>query len=369
MSLLKVMSVVGVRPQIIKAAPLIRLLNANPKIELQLLHTGQHYDYEMSRVFFKDFNLPRPKINLGVGSGTHAEQTAAMMIGVEKAILRWKPDVVIVFGDANTALSGALASTKLRIPTVHVESGLRSGDLNMPEEINRILVDHCADLLFAPTKLAAQNLRNEGIRTQSIYHLGDTMMDAIVCWRKSIESSRILDRLGLKDESYAVLTTHRVENVDNPQRLSQILSAVMKIGTPTIFPVHPRTRRNFRRFGFWSKRSSYENIRPVSPLDYIDMLRLVKSSRLLLTDSGGMQKEAFLLRVPCLTLRNRTEWVETVTLGANRLVGACKLRILREAKRILASKDERIRLAKLKNPYGDGRAAERMVSILLRVFR
>jgi UDP-N-acetylglucosamine 2-epimerase (non-hydrolysing) len=239
----------------------------------------------------------------------------------------------------------------------------------MPEEINRILVDHCSNLLFAPTKLAAQNLRNEGIPSRSIYRPGDTMMDAFVHWKKSIDSSRILDQLGLEDESYVVLTTHRVENVDDPQRLNQILSAATRIGTLTVFPVHPRTKRNLGRFGFWSKISRFVNIRPITPLDYIDMLRLVKSSRLLLTDSGGMQKEAFMLRVPCLTLRDRTEWVETVTLGANKLVGACKPKILREAKRILASKNEKRRLAKLKNPYGDGRAAERMVSTLLRVLK
>ena len=366
---LKIMLIVGVRPQIVKAAPLIRLLNEDERVELQLLHTGQHYDYELSRVFFKDFNLPRPKVDLGVGSGTHAEQTAAMMVGVEKAILRYRPDVVVVFGDANTALSGALASAKLRIRTAHVESGLRSGDLKMPEEMNRILVDHCSDILFAPTKLAVRNLRSEGIRAQSIFHVGDTMMDAIVHWRKAIESSNILNRLALEPESYLVLTTHRVENVDDPERLNAILSAVTRIGVLTIFPVHPRTRKNLRRFGLWSKFFHSRSLRPVPPLDYIDMLSLVKGSRMLLTDSGGMQKEAFLLQVPCLTLRDRTEWVETVTLGANILVGACKPRILKEAKRILASKDGKRRLAKLRNPYGDGRAAERMVSTLLRVCR
>jgi len=366
MSPLKIMSIVGVRPQVIKAAPLIKLLNESRKVELQLLHTGQHYDFEMSRVFFRVFDLPKPLINLRVGSGTHAEQTAAMMIGIEKALLRYRPDIALVFGDANTALAGALAAAKIHVSTGHIESGLRSGNLNMPEEVNRILVDHCSDMLFAPTKLAARNLFNEGIPSESVFHVGDTMVDAMLQWRKAIESSTILDRLDLKPESYIVVTTHRAENVDDRRRLSEILSAIFKIGVLAVFPVHPRTRKNLHEFGLWSKVTRSGCILPVDALDYIDMLCLMKNSRMVLTDSGGMQKEAFLLRVPCLTLRDETEWLETVTLRANKLVGACRSRIVKEARRLLADKDAKKRLSRLKSPFGDGRASEKILSVLLR---
>ena len=369
MSRLKIMPIVGVRPQIIKAAPLIKLLNKHRKIELELLHTGQHYDSEMSRAFFRDFDLPRPLVNLGVGSGTHAQQTAVMMIGIEKALFRYKPDLALVFGDANTALAGALAAAKIRIPTAHIESGLRSGNLDMPEEVNRILVDHCSDVLFAPTKLAERNLFREGISSESVFHVGDTMVDAMLQWRKAIESSGILNRLALEPESYIVLTTHRVENVDNRRRLSSIISAIFKIGVPAVFPVHPRTRRNLHQFGLWSKVSQSRCILPIEALDYMDMLCLMKNSRMILTDSGGMQKEAFLLQVPCLTLRSETEWPETVALKANRLVGADTSRIVKEATKLLADRDAKKRLSRLKNPFGDGRASKRMLSILLREFR
>ena len=364
---LKVMPVIGVRPQVVKAAPLIKLLNENRKIDLQLVHTGQHYDFQMSRVFFKDFNLPAPRTDLGVGSGTHAQQTAAMMIGIEKAILRYKPDVVIVFGDANTALAGALAAVKLHVPTAHVESGLRSGNLAMAEEVNRIVVDHCSDILFAPTKLAVRNLLNEGIDRTSIFHVGDTMADTLIQWRRPIEASGVLNRLGLKPEGYIVLTTHRAENVDDRSRLSEILSAVEATKTLTVFPVHPRTKKNLIDFGLWSKMKRSNNILAVDPLDYIDMLSLVKSSRLLLTDSGGMQKEAFLLKVPCLTLREETEWQETVDVGANRLVGTDQSRIVKEAGSVLANRDAKRRLARLRSPYGDGHASKRIVTALFRI--
>jgi len=369
MSRLKIMPIVGVRPQIIKAAPLIKLLNKHREIELQLLHTGQHYDFQMSRVFFRDFDLPRPLVNLGVGGGTHAEQTAAMMIGIEKALFRYRPDVALVFGDANTALAGALAAAKIRIPTGHIESGLRSGNLDMPEEVNRILVDHCSDTLFAPTKLAARNLLREGISSESVFHAGDTMVDAMLQWRKAIESSAILNRLALEPESYIVLTTHRVENVDDRQRLNAILSAIFKIGVLAVFPVHPRTRKNLRQFGLWSKVSQSRCILHIEALDYMDMLCLMRNSRMVLTDSGGMQKEAFLLQVPCLTLRNETEWLETVALKANKLVGADTSKIVKEARKLLADRDTKKRLSRLKNPFGDGQASRRMLSILLRRFR
>lgn len=366
MSRLKIMPIIGVRPQIIKAAPVIKLLNEDRRIELQLLHTGQHYDFEMSRVFFKDFDLPKPLINLRVGSGTHAEQTAAMMVGIEKALLRHEPDITLVFGDANTALAGALAAAKVHVPTAHVESGLRSGNLKMPEEINRILVDHCSDILFTPTELASQNLLREGISPKSVFLVGDTMVDAMLQWKRAIEASTVLNRLDLEPESYLVMTTHRAENVDDHERLSEIVSAIIKIGVLTVFPVHPRTKKNLHRFELWPKVSRSPCIMAVEALDYIDMLCLMKNSRMVLTDSGGMQKEAFLLRVPCLTLRDETEWLETVMLKANRLVGACESKIVREARKVLADEDAKRRLLRLKSPFGNGRASKRMLSTLLR---
>jgi UDP-N-acetylglucosamine 2-epimerase len=368
LSRLKVMPIVGVRPQVIKAAPLIKLLNEHDKVQLQLLHTGQHYDFEMSRVFFRDFDLPKPLVNLGVRGGTHAEQTADMMVGIEKAVLRHKPDVVLVFGDANTALAGALAAVKIHTPVAHVESGLRSGNMKMPEEVNRILVDHCSDILFAPTKLAVQNLRRENISPRRIFNVGDTMVDAMHHWKQAIESSSILNRLSLEPESYIVLTAHRAENVDNKKRLDAILSAIVKIGELTVFPVHPRTRKRLHQFGLWNRLVRSRNVLSVDALDYMDMLCLMKNSKLVLTDSGGIQKEAFLLQVPCLTLRDETEWTETVSLKANRLVGACQDAIIRETRKAL-DRNAKQKLSGLKSPFGDGRASERILAVLLRQFQ
>lgn len=366
---MKIMTVVGVRPQIIKAAPILHILNKMRTMDLQLIHTGQHYDYEMSRVFFRDFDLPDPLINLRVGSGSHTRQISKMMIGIERVIALKRPDIVVVFGDANTALAGGLCAAKMRVRVAHVEAGLRSGDMRMQEEINRILVDHCSSHLFAPTRTAVKNLRREGISGQQVSLCGDTMVDSMRAMKSAYANSDILARLGLRPESYVTLTAHRAENVDDQRRLGEIVRGVVGIKFPVAFPIHPRTARRLRAFGLRTMLERSQNVRMLKPLSYVEMLQLIKCSRMLLTDSGGMQKEAFLLHVPCLTLRENTEWVETLRSGANTLVGADAEEIQAQSKCILSDRNAKKRLKRLKNPFGDGKAAHRIVRILLQTIQ
>lgn len=322
---MKIISIVGARPQFIKLAPLSAELRKRGISEI-VLHTGQHYDENMNKVFFEELNISEPDYNLGIGSGLHGEQTAKMLIGIEEILLKEKPDLVIVYGDTNSTLAGALAASKLHIPLAHVEAGLRSFNKRMPEEINRIVADHLSDILFCPTKTAVENLRNEGI-TKGVYLVGDIMFDALMHFEKiSQEKSVILERLGIKPKSYYLLTIHRAENTDNLERLKSILLALMKSGKSIIFPIHPRTKNKVREFGLESYLNS--NIRVIDPVGYLDMLNLEKNAYAILTDSGGIQKEAFWLKVPCITLREETEWVETVRYGWNTLVGANKDKIL-----------------------------------------
>ncbi len=362
---IKVMPIVGVRPQIIKSAPLLHLLDEDEEVTLQLIHSGQHYDFEMSKVFFNELDLPDPLHNLGVGSGSHAAQTGRLMERAEKIICELKPDVVMVFGDANTTLAGALAAIKMHVPVCHVEAGLRSYDMSMPEEVNRVLTDHCSQLLCAPTSEAFNNLKKEGVKENSILLSGDTMYDAILQHKGDIEKSTIVKDLGLAEEIYVVMTLHRPENVDNAERLKKIVSAIVDLTeVKMIFPIHPRTKRRLRnaKLGKVLKRAT--NVMSTEPLGYFDMLSLMKNSVAVLTDSGGMQKEAFLLRVPCVTLRYNTEWVETVKLEANKLVGAESKRILMETRKILENQDIKMKLESLPNPYGDGKASHKIVKDL-----
>lgn len=362
---IKVMPIVGVRPQIIKSAPLLHLLDEDEEVTLQLIHSGQHYDFEMSKVFFNELDLPDPLHNLGVGSGSHAAQTGRLMERAEKIICELKPDVVMVFGDANTTLAGALAAIKMHVPVCHVEAGLRSYDMSMPEEVNRVLTDHCSQLLCAPTSEAFNNLKKEGVKENSILLSGDTMYDAILQHKGDIEKSTIVKDLGLTEEIYVVMTLHRPENVDNAERLKKIVSAIVDLTeVKMIFPIHPRTKRRLRnaKLGKVLKRAT--NVMSTEPLGYFDMLSLMKNSVAVLTDSGGMQKEAFLLHVPCVTLRYNTEWVETVKLEANKLVGAESKRILMETRKILENQDIKMKLESLPNPYGDGKASHKIVKDL-----
>jgi UDP-N-acetylglucosamine 2-epimerase (non-hydrolysing) len=362
---IKIMPIVGVRPQIIKSAPVLHLLNKDQETTLELIHSGQHYDFEMSKVFFNELDLPDPLYNLGIGSGSQATQTARMMMRAEKIIRELKPDVVMVFGDANTTLGGALAAIKLHVPVCHVEAGLRSYDIIMPEEINRVLTDHCSQMLCAPTLEALKNLRKEGIKENSILLSGDTMYDAFLQHKKDIEKSTILKELDLTKETYAVLTLHRHENVDDTKRLTQIISAITNLtGAKTVFPVHPRTKKRLRNTKLDKVLKRTPSVMLMEPLGYFDMLSLMKNSAVVLTDSGGMQKEAFLLHVACVTLRYNTEWVETVKLGANKLAGAENKRILRETKKFLEDKNIKKKLKSLPNPYGEGKASQKIVKNL-----
>ena len=344
----KVVSVVGARPQFIKCAPLSRRLRE--RHDEVLVHTGQHYDAGMSDVFFQELQIPVPDHHLGVGSGSHAEQTGAMLVRIEGVIQQEHPDVVLVYGDTNSTLAGALAAAKLRVPVAHVEAGLRSFDRTMPEEVNRVLTDHVASLLFCPTTTAARNLVREGI-TDGVAVTGDVMVDALLFNRDlAARGSGVLDCLDLTPGAFLVLTVHRASNTDDPRRLAAIMEAVGRADHPVVFPVHPRTRHALAEHGIGLP----SNVIAVEPLGYLDMLRLMGESRRILTDSGGVQKEAYLLGVPCITLRETTEWVETIELGWNVLVGTSPAGIL-----------EAVRAPDPTGPrppvYGDGRAAKAIV--------
>jgi UDP-N-acetylglucosamine 2-epimerase (non-hydrolysing) len=331
---MKVISIVGARPQFIKCAPLSRELRKEHQ-EI-LVHTGQHYDPEMSDIFFKELDIPLPDYDLDVGSGTHGHQTGDMLEKIENVLIREKPDIVIVFGDTNSTLAGALAAVKLHIPVAHVEAGLRSFDRRMPEEINRVLTDHIADFLFCPTQTAVDNLEKEGI-TKGVYLVGDVMVDALE-YNRGIadEKSRIIERFDLKDRNYLVLTVHRPSNTDSWENMENIISAIGESGITTVFPVHPRTRKYLVEYGLWD--AVPPNIIFTEPLGYLDMLRLMGHAGKILTDSGGMQKEAYILGVPCITLRDTTEWVETLNGGWNVLVGSEKEKILTYISNILKNK-------------------------------
>lgn len=351
---MKVVTIVGARPQFIKAAPLSRALRANGHLEF-LLHTGQHYDREMSHLFFEELALPPPDLNLNVGSGSHARQTAEMLIGIEDALQKEKPDWVLVFGDTNSTLAGALAAAKIGIPLAHVEAGLRSFNRAMPEEHNRVLTDHCSDALFCPTASAVEQLRREGI-TQGVHLVGDPMFDAVRLFGETARArSRILQTLGLRKDGYLLATLHRSYNTDDPGALARLLEILASLEEIVILPLHPRTRQKMADFGL-DIRSA--NLRLIEPVGYLDMLMLEQHARLILTDSGGVQKEAYFFAVPCLTLRTETEWVETLEGGWNTLVGL-------EAGKIRQHVRESAR-PPFPPPsiFGDGRSAERIVRIL-----
>jgi len=325
---MKILTVVGARPQFIKLAPLSKILRENGVNEI-IVHTGQHYDENMNNLFFKELEIHEPDYNLGIGSGNHGEQTGRMLIEIEKVLLKENPDMVIVFGDTNSTLAGALSASKLHIPLAHVEAGLRSFNKKMPEEINRILTDHISNILFCPTQTAVENLKKEGI-TKGVYLVGDIMFDALMHFSKISEvKSKILEKLNLKPKNYYLVTVHRAENTDNYERLKNILIALSQLDKPVIFPIHPRTKKMIEYFGL---NNLLDVILVIKPVGYLDMLRLEKNAKAILTDSGGIQKEAFWLKIPCITLRDETEWIETVELGWNRLAGSDIEKILSAVK-------------------------------------
>lgn len=317
--MLKVLTIVGARPQFIKAAPVSKALRQAGHSEF-LVHTGQHYDPAMSQVFFDEMGIPEPDINLNVGSGSHARQTAQMLVKLEEVMLDQEPDWVLVYGDTNTTLAGALAAVKLGLPLAHVEAGLRSFNRSMPEEHNRVVADHCADTLFCPTKTAVANLKREGI-TKGVHLVGDTMYDAVLEFSEiARERSTIMANLDLQAQGYILATVHRPYNTDVPENLSSILAAFSEIDESIVFPVHPRTRRKIAELN--GNLRDMPNVKMIEPLGYLDILQLEQNARLIMTDSGGMQKEAYFFGVPCVTLRPETEWVETVEAGWNVIVGA-----------------------------------------------
>lgn len=310
---MKIVTVLGARPQFIKAAPVCHALKAAGHEEI-LVHTGQHYDANMSEIFFEELKIPKPAVNLQVGSGAHGKQTAEMLTKIEEILIREKPAKLLVYGDTNSTLAGALAACKLEIPIAHVEAGLRSFNRSMPEEHNRVLTDHCSELLFCPTDTAVNHLRTEGI-TKSVHKVGDTMLDAVLQFKKIAASRPTLKELGLKSKGFYLATIHRPYNTDDPKNLAAALKALGSLDHPVVFPVHPRTKGKLAGIDLAS------NIRIVEPLGYLDMLLLQENARVVLTDSGGVQKEAFFLKTPCVTMRTETEWVETVEAGWNIVVG------------------------------------------------
>ena len=324
---MKVLTVVGARPQFIKAAPVSDMLRRTGHTEY-LVHTGQHYDYGMSQIFFDELGLPMPDVNLGCGSGSHGRQTGQMLMAIEEEIQVQRPDWVLVYGDTNSTLAGALAAVKLHVPVAHVEAGLRSFNREMPEEHNRVLTDHCADLLLCPTDTAVANLAREGI-VKGVHLVGDPMHDAVLQFSEiARQRSTILRDLGLTPRRYLLATVHRPYNTDSETNLRSILAALGEISEPVVFPVHPRTRQRIKDFGI-EVRSTTDNLMLIDPVGYLDMLMLELNARVILTDSGGIQKEAFWLGVPCVTLRDETEWVETVQAGWNVLAGADTNRIVK----------------------------------------
>jgi len=350
---MKIASIVGARPQFIKCAPVSRELRKEH--EEVLIHTGQHYDHGMSEVFFEELAIPKPDYNLNIGSGTHGHQTGAMLGAIEDVLQQENPDLVLVYGDTNSTLAGALAAAKLHVPVAHVEAGLRSFDRRMPEEINRVLTDHCSDLLFCPTKTAVENLAAEGI-TGGVHLVGDVMVDAMNYNRAVAEErSRILEAVGVRPGEYLVITVHRPSNTDSRENMVAILGALAEAGRPVVFPVHPRTQNYLRRYGLLAEMP--ENVLVTEPLGYLDMLHLMAHAAKILTDSGGVQKEAYMLGVPCITLRENTEWVETVEAGWNVLVGAGREEIVSMILGFAPAGDQ-------PPLFGDGRAAAGIAKVI-----
>jgi len=415
---MELVHIVGARPQFIKMAAVSRAVAAfngrggsTERIEELIVHTGQHYDYEMSKVFFDELGIPKPDYNLGVGSGSHGEQTGEMLKRIEAVLMKEKPDVVLVYGDTNSTLAGALAAAKLHIPVAHIEAGLRSFNREMPEEMNRVLTDHLSAILFCPTEMAVENLRKEGftnivndgqlLPSPSTSHslplnpfsadlpfvanVGDVMYDSVLYNLKLAEErSDILARLYLlpnepnelnklnkpnKPLPYALATVHRAENTDDPERLRSIFQALAEVARelmPVILPLHPRTRKQLDALANRANPTNSmnptnpTNLRIIDPISYLDMLWLEKHARLILTDSGGVQKEAFILRVPCVTFREESEWVETVEAGWNVVAGAAPGSILRAVERLTSNEPDEVDV----QPYGDGGASERVIAVL-----
>ncbi len=360
---MRICIIVGTRPEMIKMSPIIRECD-NRGLDHFIIHTNQHYSYRMDKIFFEELNLPEPKYNLEIGSGSHGKQTGMMLIEIEKALLKEKPDIVLVEGDTNTVLAGALGANKCNLNVGHVEAGLRSFDKTMPEEINRVLTDHLSELLFAPTQVSKDNLINEGIPEEKIYVVGNTIVDATFYnLRIAEEKSRVLERLCLDNNSYFLLTIHRSENVDNEDRFKKIFFSLKdisdKFNLPIIYPIHPRSIKMMKKFRLERFKEEITNLRLIEPVGYFDFLILESNAKLVLTDSGGVQEESCILNVPCVTLRDNTERPETVKAGKNIIVGVERKNVMNGLSEMLS------RNLSEENPFGDGTTGKRIVDILI----
>lgn len=357
---MKIITIIGARPQFIKAAMVSKSLKGN--FEEIIVHTGQHYDKNMSNIFFEQLQIPKPKYNLNVGSGTHGKQTGEMLAKIEEVLLEEKPDFVMVYGDTNSTLAGALAASKLLIPIIHIEAGLRSYNKNMPEEQNRVLTDHISEILVCPTDTAAQNLKKEGI-TKNIYQTGDVMCDSVLHYSQLANQTISTENIDLKGlyenrklDKWYLATIHRAENTMDNENLTNILRAFEELENPVVFPVHPRIRKMIDEL---KNKNHYKNIYFIEPVDYLTMLYLTKNAQKVMTDSGGLQKECYILDVPCITIREQTEWIETLNHGYNVLANPEYQELLEKIKKAKIQKDfEKVHY------YGDGNAADKIENIL-----
>jgi len=358
----KIINIVGARPNLMKIAPLMAEYRKHPRIEPLLVHTGQHYDANMSDFFFNQLGIPEPDLNLEVGSASHAVQTAEVMKAFEPVVQEHRPDAVLVVGDVNSTIACGLVAVKLGVKLVHVEAGLRSFDRSMPEEINRVLTDGISDILLCSEASGVTNLRREGIADEKIHLVGNVMIDTLLQHRERARQSTVLEDFSLDEGGYAVLTLHRPSNVDDPVVLGRLLDVldVVQSDMPVLFPVHPRTRAKLEDFGLAARVAAMKELRLIEPLGYLDFLRLMSSARIVLTDSGGIQEETTILQVPCLTLRDNTERPVTVELGTNRIVGQDPAKILAVYRELMTRKT-----SGQPPPLWDGHASERIVEILL----
>ena len=357
----EVLHVVGARPNFMKAAPVLRALEQR-WVEQRLVHTGQHYDRNMSEVFFEELDLPKPDIDLGVGSGSHTFQTAEVMKRLEPVLEEHQPNLVLVYGDINSTVAAAMVAARLHIPVAHVEAGLRSFDRKMPEEINRVVTDAISDFLFTTERSAEENLTNEGIAAEKIYFVGNVMIDTLLRSREIAKKSQIISDVGLQPGQYAVLTLHRPSNVDDEEVFKDILAALAVIceHIPIVFPAHPRTQARLESFGLQPRVEAMAKLIVTKPLGYLDFVHLFSNSRFVLTDSGGLQEETTALGIPCLTLRENTERPITISDGTNLLVGSNKEKIIAESQNILAGRGKSGRIPEL----WDGKASQRIVKII-----
>lgn len=350
----KILTIAGTRPQLVKIAAVSRVLRES--FQEVLVNTGQHYDYNMAGIFFDELNIPKPDYDLGIGSDTHGRQTGRMMVAVEEVVEKEKPDAILVYGDTNSTLAGAVVASKLHIPIIHIEAGLRSYNKEMPEEINRIMTDHVSTLLFAPSDLAAGNLDKEGI-TEGVYQVGDVMYDAVLYNMALAEEKHRLSEYELRSKEYILGTIHRADNTDDPKRLEAILRAFAAIEEKVYLPLHPRTKSKIISYNLMNILGKADNIEIVEPISYLEMLFLEKHAKAIVTDSGGVQKEAYFAKVPCITLRDQTEWVETIETGWNQLVNPLEINLADKLSSLETGQP-------IDDLYGDGKAAQKIVAVM-----